>query len=173
MSRLYNAFKNILKGGTQKTTGKEVVDFVGVAKNLKKKRSEQDDIIKTRERVMTEYGIKNPESRTLLRTKANQPKINKKIADIADRKAKGGRVGLKLGTRKSNLQKIAEAFGPKRKVKKEKLKENIRMQAKKGGAAKKKKKFPDLTGDGKVTFADILKGRGVINGKKKQKKKII
>ena len=26
---------------------------------------------------------------------------------------------------------------------------------KKGG-----KKFPDLTGDGKVTFADILKGRG-------------
>ena len=32
------------------------------------------------------------------------------------------------------------------------------------------KKFPDLTGDGKVTFADILKGRGVINGKKKGKK---
>ena len=37
----------------------------------------------------------------------------------------------------------------------------------------KKKKFPDLTGDGKVTFADILKGRGVINGKKKPKKRII
>ena len=32
------------------------------------------------------------------------------------------------------------------------------------------KKFPDLTGDGKVTFADILKGRGVINGKKKGNK---
>ena len=27
--------------------------------------------------------------------------------------------------------------------------------------AKAKKKFPDLTGDGKVTFADVLKGRGV------------
>tara|TARA_Y100000114_G_scaffold91134_2_gene84627 strand:- start:3997 stop:4317 length:321 start_codon:yes stop_codon:yes gene_type:complete len=26
---------------------------------------------------------------------------------------------------------------------------------------KKKKPFPDLTGDGKVTFADVLKGRGV------------
>ena len=25
----------------------------------------------------------------------------------------------------------------------------------------KKKPFPDLTGDGKVTFADVLKGRGV------------
>ena len=34
---------------------------------------------------------------------------------------------------------------------------------------KKGSKFPDLTGDGKVTFADILKGRGVINGKKKKK----
>ena len=41
------------------------------------------------------------------------------------------------------------------------------------GYKKGSKKFPDLTGDGKVTFADILKGRGVINGKKKPKKKII
>jgi hypothetical protein len=37
---------------------------------------------------------------------------------------------------------------------------------------KKGSKFPDLTGDGKVTFADILKGRGVINGKKKKKGEI-
>lgn len=28
------------------------------------------------------------------------------------------------------------------------------------------KKFPDLTGDGKVTFADVLKGRGVKKAKK-------
>ena len=34
---------------------------------------------------------------------------------------------------------------------------------------KKGSKFPDLTGDGKVTFADVLKGRGVINGKEKKK----
>ena len=40
-----------------------------------------------------------------------------------------------------------------------------RKEFKKGSG----KKFPDLTGDGKVTFADILKGRGVINGKKKKK----
>ena len=32
-----------------------------------------------------------------------------------------------------------------------------RQEFKKGGKA-----FPDLTGDGKVTFKDILKGRGVI-----------
>ena len=34
--------------------------------------------------------------------------------------------------------------------------------AKKKDLAEKKKDFPDLTGDGKVTRADILKGRGVI-----------
>ena len=177
MSRLYNTFKNlILKGGTQKTTG-EAKDFVGIAKNLKKKRDAQDNIIKTRDEILRDYNITDKQQKIELRKKADQPKINKKISKIYDEKAKGGRVGLRRGTnpfgRKSNTQKIAEVFGPKRKDKKEKIKEKIRMQAKKGGAAKKKKKFPDLTGDGKVTFADILKGRGVINGKKKPKKKII
>ena len=75
------------------------------------------------------------------------------------KKAKGGRVGLKRGTglmqKKSNIQKIKETFGPKQKP-------QSRM-------TRKKKKFPDLTGDGKVTFADVLKGRGVINGKNKKK----
>ena len=68
-----------------------------------------------------------------------------------EKKAKGGRVGLRFGTKKkSNVQKIQETFGPK--------KNNPKM------SKAKKKKFPDLTGDGKVTFADILKGRGVKRG---------
>tara|TARA_R110002012_G_C11326259_1_gene576451 strand:- start:43 stop:567 length:525 start_codon:yes stop_codon:yes gene_type:complete len=174
MSRLYNTIKNIVKGGAQKTTGTEVKDFVGVAKNLSKKRKFQDDIIKRRDEILRDYKITDQQQKIELRKSANQPKINKKLAKIQDRKAKGGRVGLRKGTpnpfgKKSNPQKIAEVFGPKRKIKKEK----IRMQAKKGGDVKKKKKFPDLTGDGKVTFADVLKGRGVIKGKKKTKKKII
>ena len=60
----------------------------------------------------------------------------------------GRRFGMKKGTpfkKETNVDKIKKTFAPK------------------------KKKFPDLTGDGKVTFADILKGRGVINGKKKKK----
>ena len=82
----------------------------------------------------------------------------KKTPKVSEQKAKGGRVGLKRGTglmkKKSNVEKIKETFSPKK------------------SAAKKKKKFPDLTGDGKVTFADVLKGRGVINGKNKKKKVI-
>ena len=82
------------------------------------------------------------------------------VKDNPVKKAKGGRIGYKRGTglipkRKSNVEKIKETFGPKQKP-------QSRMTG-------KKKKFPDLTGDGKVTFADILKGRGVINGKKKKK----
>jgi len=114
------------------------------------------------------------------KTKASQTKLDNTLFRIeqekdklekmkTEKKARGGRVGLKLGSRKSNLQKIQEVFGPKQTKKKDKVK---RMMAKKGSPnPKKKKKFPDLTGDGKVTFADILKGRGVINGKKKKNKK--
>ena len=79
-----------------------------------------------------------------------KPLKDKKKQDLA----KGGRVGLKRGTglmkRKSNVQKIKETFGPGSSNPKK--------------SAAKKKKFPDLTGDGKVTFADILKGRGVKRG---------
>jgi len=46
--------------------------------------------------------------------------------------------------------------------KEEKLKEMIQAALSKP-LSEKKKTFPDLTGDGKVTKADILKGRGVID----------
>ena len=40
-------------------------------------------------------------------------------------------------------------------------------ETKSGKMVKKKKKsgFPDLTGDGKVTFKDVLKGRGITKKK--------
>jgi hypothetical protein len=84
------------------------------------------------------------------------------------------RQNLRMGSnpfgRKSNLAKIAEVFGPKKKDKKVK-KPTKRMMAKDG--SKKKKKFPDMSGDGKVTMKDILMARGVIPKKKKTKKKVI
>ena len=156
-----------------KKTSKYAYEMVvpKIAKNLKEKRDIADKQLKSRDEILS---VLSPEGKINVKTSNPLSKFKEKIRKIVDEKAKGGRVGLRLGSRKSNIQKIKETFGPKtNKVKKEKEKQNIRMQAKKGGDAKKKKKFPDLTGDGKVTFADILKGRGVINGKKKQKKKII
>jgi len=49
---------------------------------------------------------------------------------------------MKVG---GDVKKIEKTFGAK----------------KKKVAKKKKKSFPDLNKDGKVTFADVLKGRGV------------
>jgi hypothetical protein len=44
------------------------------------------------------------------------------------------------------------------------------MMMKKGGKAKKKSKFPDHSGDGKITKKDILMAKGIIPKKKKIKK---
>tara|TARA_Y100000401_G_scaffold96950_1_gene84100 strand:- start:3 stop:476 length:474 start_codon:yes stop_codon:yes gene_type:complete len=148
-----NFLKNFIKGGAQKTTG-EAKDFVKVAKNLKKKRDLQDDVINTRERVMTEYGIKDPEKKVDVRKTANQAKINKKMSDILENKAKGGRVGLKLGTKKkSNIQKIKETFGNKK---------SLGMQSVIYGLDKNKN----------ITAADP-KAKFIAAANKKKKKKVI
>ena len=151
--------KNIFKGGKQKTTGTEVIDKVKPNvpdTKLKKAKSNLNLAIQKSKASRAKLG------QTLFESKNKAFRgddftfsySKKKTPKVSEQKAKGGRVGLKRGTglipkKKSNVQKIKETFGPK------------------------KKKFPDLTGDGKVTFADILKGRGVINGKKKKKKKVI
>ena len=47
-----------------------------------------------------------------------------------------------------------------------------RPMYKKGGKTKKKKTFPDMSGDGKVTKKDILIARGVIKKPMKKKRKL-
>ena len=123
--------------------------------SLTKRRMDTDEIFRARQR----HGV-SPNKKTG-ETVKKVSKLNDEIDVIRNKtsKAKGGRIGLKKGTgfkKKSNVQKIKETFGPKKDT-----------QSK---MTKKKKKFPDLTGDGKVTFADVLKGRGVINGKNKKKR---
>ena len=174
---VYNSFvKPVVKAFTkkQKTTGEGAIKsfkpgttFTGTPKYTK-------EMIKARSEVQKKFRPINEgiakESRGLrqrLQQLRGEPVTKSGISKGKDvgpgiyspkkspaKKAKGGRVGLKRGTglmkKKSNVEKIKETFGPRQ-------------------SKAKKKKFPDLTGDGKVTFADILKGRGVINGKKKKK----
>ena len=72
---------------------------------------------------------------------------------------KGGASGYMKGVSNAVKKKIVDSpvkpMGPDRPAPKP-------MMAKTGGSAKS---FPDLTGDGKVTKADVLKGRGVIKKK--------
>ena len=136
-----------LKGNKQTFTGK-AINTTKPGTKLKFKRDEQDKFVKFRDNLHKSAGF-NTATKNKLKSKQPLTKINKGKSDIFTPKepkfSKGGRVGLKFGSRKSNVQKIKETFNPKK-------------------SAAKKKKFPDLTGDGKVTFADILKGRGVKRG---------
>jgi hypothetical protein len=95
---------------------------------------------------------------------------------------------FKSGTTRQKTFAVEPGENPKQKYKglleeskpQKKFKKGKELREKKMGGGmmgrrfgmKKGSKFPDLTGDGKVTFADILKGRGVINGKKKKKGEI-
>ena len=122
--KAFNAIKNLVKGGKQKTTGAEVI------------KSVKPSVPKTKlEKAKSKLAIAKQ------KTKASQAKLDNTIFRINQQKKRlerenkmgGGMMGRRFGMKKGS-------------------------------------KFPDLTGDGKVTFADILKGRGVINGKKKGKK---
>ena len=127
--------------GKQKTTGTEVIN-------------------KVTPKVSTKL------SKLKIETAKSRGKFKKTMDSISGDVSKTGGAFKKI-TQKLKGEKVTESGVSKGKD----LRENKmgggmmgrRMNYKKGS-----KKFPDLTGDGKVTFADILKGRGVINGKKKK-----
>ena len=81
----------------------------------------------------------------------------------------GYSVGLSVRPAVKKIKKLMDEAKAKKQDKARVKKMGGGMMGRRFGM-KKGSKFPDLTGDGKVTFADILKGRGVINGKKKGKK---
>ena len=97
-----------------------------IGKNLAKKRKHQDDVVKTRDKIIKEYGITDSKVKTDLRTRANQPKINKKIADIQDRarvkKMGGGMMGRRMGYSEGKLavtpreKRLAAQYGDKKRI---------------------------------------------------------
>ena len=113
--------KLLFKG---KNVGKgEAIKKVDIGTDLKKKRKFQDDVTKRRDEILRDYKITDQNQKIELRKSANQPKINKRMADIQDQgrvkkgrelfKAKGGRIGYRAGTpkRETNVQKIKKTFG--------------------------------------------------------------
>ena len=74
------------------------------------------------------------------------------------------RVGLSKGGYADMSEKHEGMESKAKEAKEYSMEEKGYKETKSGKMVKKKKKggFPDLTGDGKVTFKDVLKGRGVI-----------
>ena len=91
-----------------------------------------------------------------------------------EKKMGGGMMGRRFGMEEGGTTKFKKPLMKMKQLRK--MRDQIDKKRKDQKAPKREqykkgsKNFPDLTGDGKVTFADILKGRGVINGKKKGKK---
>ena len=86
----------------------------------------------------------------------------------------GGKAEKDEGQRRSKSRKLGRGIGAKSTGQRFKVGDLELTAYKDGGKAKK---FPDLTGDGKVTRADILKGRGVFaaggDANRKVKNKIL
>ena len=166
-SKAFNYAKKLITGGNkQKTTGTGAINKVEPNVPVTKGQKIKRDLRLAKQKSKTaQVKLDN----TIFRIEQQKKRLEdmqKTKSQTQTRPGKqnlssGGRAGFKRGTglmkKKSNVQKIKETFGPKKDT-------QSRM-------TKKKKKFPDLTGDGKVTFADVLKGRGVINGKNKNKNK--
>ena len=127
---------------------------IKASKGLKKMvDTKQAEKIGLRNRI---FSRQVPEKRT-----KGSGKKGEFVVDKIERKGKmfGGIIGKKKKKEKKEAEKGTK---PKDLIykpnKMERLKElRKELGLKKGGKAK----FPDLTGDGKVTKADILKGRGV------------
>ena len=152
MSRLYNTFKNLFKGGAQKKNGTEVISSVNIAKNLAKKKNIKDDMITARDKQLADV---RDAAKVEIKSRNPLSKFTKKIEKIVDKKAKGGRVGLKRGTGlggKSNVAKIKKTFNPK----------NLGMQSVIYGLDKNKN----------ITAADP-KAKFIAAANKKKKKKVI
>ena len=139
------AIKNLIKGGKQKTTGTEVVNPF----KFKPSKSKLEKAVK---KLEIDTAQQKGKTKKIIQKMENEIEPFRRKLRQTTQKVAGEKVtesGISKG--KDRIKKMGGGFMSKR------------MSYKKGS------KFPDLTGDGKVTFADILKGRGVINGKKKKK----
>ena len=89
-------FSNLVKG-TQKTTGTGAINTTNISKNLKEFQKHKDEIIKSTDKYtkgLTDEGkikVKRNVSSAL-------SKLSKITQKLPEKKAKGGRVGLKRGT---------------------------------------------------------------------------
>jgi len=107
--------------------GKKVFEIVKpkIAKNLTTKRNIQDKVVSAVDEGIKKGSSGAPISEStkqyaskLKKDKSKQLKDYSYTADKYEKKAKGGRVGLKRGTglmkKKSDIQKIKETFSPKK-----------------------------------------------------------
>ena len=111
--------------GQGKTTGKEVISSVPIAKNIDTKKAIEQKVVKTVDKAFKDANvppsIRNQQKKSKL--KKDQGKKLKsisyrldKLQEKVENKAKGSRIGRKFGSPKpkTNIEKIKETFSPKK-----------------------------------------------------------
>ena len=121
VNKYYRGFEKLFKFAKSagENTGKSINTIVGVkpAKNLKKRFDTKQDINKS----IDKQAGPNVSNQTKSKIKKEASEKVSKIYDKYEKKANGGRIGRRFGgdtmpKRKTNVQKIKETFGPKKKV---------------------------------------------------------
>ena len=121
VNKYYRGFEKLFKFAKSagENTGKSINTIVGVkpAKNLKKRFDTKQDINKS----IDKQAGPNVSNQTKSKIKKEASEKVSKIYDKYEKKAGGGRIGRRFGgdtmpKRKTNVQKIKETFGPKKKV---------------------------------------------------------
>jgi hypothetical protein len=133
--KLYNAAKKAFTGGAQKTTGTGAINTTNISKNLKEFQKHKEDIIKSTDKHSK--GLTTEGSINVKKTVAPAlSKLSKLTQKLPEKKAKGGRVGLKGG---SNLGMQSVKYGLDNKPEVTKLDRIAKFIAK--DKKKKNKKF--------------------------------
>ena len=115
--KVFKSIKQAVKTVTKKLKGNKTSPTITAIKpgtKLTRKRKEQDDFVKSRDKIL--QGT-SPATKTEIKTKNSLKTLKSKVKDILtpDELAKGGRVGLKKGSKKkTNVEKIKKAFGSKK-----------------------------------------------------------
>ena len=118
VNKYYRGFEKLFKFAKSagEDTGKSINTIVGVkpAKNLKKRFDTKQDINKSID-IKAGPNVSNQVKSKI--KKESSEKVSK-IFDKYEKKATGGRVGRRFGSPKpkTNVQKIKETFGPKKKL---------------------------------------------------------
>ena len=113
-----NFFKGFSKAFEGPQHGGKVATIGAVKPNIpinKAEKLKRDLKLARQKRIASESKLDNTVFRIEQQKERLLGKQYKKGKEL-EKKAKGGRVGLKFGSRKSNVQKIKETFGPKKKV---------------------------------------------------------
>ena len=153
--------KNLMKGGKQKTTGTEVISSIPVSKNVKKYGA---DYSRARTRLDASYQRGKRVDKNYKTMKEAKEAFKGAKKDLQKMVDTGQATKINKKVHRKGISYKSDDLYPNLKKKTENKKDGGRMGLKRGGG-----KFPDHSGDGKITQKDILMAKGVIPKPKKSK----